>query len=114
MSHIGNYLDYEVRTTPSLLPPESAPHPLASAHIVSQATEPTSVTGPSASKSTLLLVLVLIALIIGIALAFLVEYLDDRIWSADEVGQLLQLPIYAEVPRPPSPDKQRLHHPPAA
>jgi capsular polysaccharide biosynthesis protein len=47
-------------------------------------------------------VLVLVAFIIGIALAFLIDYLDDRIRSTEDVEQLLQLPVYGQVPRVPS------------
>jgi capsular polysaccharide biosynthesis protein len=50
----------------------------------------------------LLLVLVLVALVIGIALAFLIDYLDDRVRSKEDVEQLLQLPVYGQVPRVPS------------
>ena len=51
----------------------------------------------------LCLLLVLIALIIGIALAFLLDYLDDRIRSKDDVKDLFELPIYGEVPHAPTP-----------
>jgi capsular polysaccharide biosynthesis protein len=79
--------------------------PPAAAHIVSNATDPATVPGASASKVTLLILLVLAALIIGIALAFLIDYLDDRIRTKDEVAYLLELPIYAEVPRAPTPGR---------
>jgi capsular polysaccharide biosynthesis protein len=63
------------------------------------------VPGTSASKVTQLILLVLVALIIGIALAFLLDYLDDRIRTKDEVAHLLELPIYAEVPSAPTPGR---------
>jgi len=44
----------------------------------------------------------LVVLIIGIALAFLIEYLDDRIYSKEAVIQSLELPVYGEIPRVPS------------
>ena len=93
VAKIGSYL-----TGDSTQPP-------ASAHIVSNATNPATVPGASASKVTLLILLVLAALIIGIALAFLLDYLDDRIRTKDDVAYLLELPIYAEVPRAPTPGR---------
>ncbi len=80
--------------------------PITTASIISPATDNGVIPGPSASKPTLLLVLVLVALVIGIALAFLVEYLDERIRSQEEVIQLLQLPIYGEIPRAPQPGQR--------
>lgn len=56
-------------------------------------------------KNTGLLLLLLVSIIIGIALAFLVEYLDDRIYEPEEVIQTLQIPIYGEVPRAPAPGR---------
>jgi capsular polysaccharide biosynthesis protein len=82
-----------------------AAQPPASAHLISSATDPATVPGASANKVTLLVLLVLVALIIGIALAFLLDYLDDRIRTKDEVAHLLELPIYAEVPRAPTPGR---------
>jgi capsular polysaccharide biosynthesis protein len=49
-------------------------------------------------KATTLALLFLVGLIIGIALAFLVEYLDDRIREPDDLLSTLQLPIYGTVP----------------
>jgi capsular polysaccharide biosynthesis protein len=80
---------------------------MASAEVVNAATDPVSIPGPSASKPTMLLALIVVALIIGLALAFLVEYLDDRIRSAHEVENLLQLPVYGEIPPAPAPGKER-------
>jgi capsular polysaccharide biosynthesis protein len=79
--------------------------PPAVAHVISSASDPATIPGASASKVTLLELLVLVALIIGIALAFLLDYLDDRIRTKDEVAHLLELPIYAEVPRAPTPGR---------
>lgn len=73
------------------------------ASIISSATDLGAIPGPSASKPTLLIVLVLVGLVIGIALAFLIEYLDDRVRSREDVIQSLQLPVYGEVPRAPTP-----------
>jgi capsular polysaccharide biosynthesis protein len=77
--------------------------PPVEARVVSQATDPVIIAGPLANRPALLLALVLVALVIGIALAFLIEYLDDRIRSRDDVIQVLQLPVYGEVPRSPVP-----------
>jgi len=48
-----------------------------------------------------------VALIVGIALAFLADYLDDRIHGKDEAQQLLRLPVYGEVPRAPTVGRTR-------
>jgi len=79
--------------------------PPATAYIVSHATDPATVPGTSANRVTLLILLVLVALIVGIALAFLLDYLDDRIRTKDEVAHLLELPVFAEVPRAPTPGR---------
>jgi capsular polysaccharide biosynthesis protein len=97
-SHIGQYLDYAVATdsTPS--------SPTVSAHIVSAASNAVTVsTSSNSSKLALLAALILIALIVGIALAFLLDYLDDRIRSKEDIRDLFQLPIYGEVPHAPTP-----------
>lgn len=98
VAHINDYFNYIVTGTTTT----GASMPVVAARVTSDASNPSSVTGPSANKPTQLLLLVLIGLIVGIALAFLVEYLDDRIRSKDEVVRLLQLPVYGEVPRAPS------------
>ena len=92
-TNIGSYVDYRATTQPA------GNYPSAAARVVNAASQPTA-TAP-ASKTTTLLLLLLIGLIIGIALAFLVEYLDDRIRSTTEVTRLLQLPVYGEVPPAP-------------
>ena len=94
-SQINTYLDYEVRTTSST---GQGAQPQVGARVISAASEPGQIAGPGEHKITLLLMLLLVALILGIALAFLVEYLDDRIFSQDEALQVLQLPIYGEIP----------------
>jgi len=91
---IGNYLG-------SLVQPPVA------AQVVSAATTAGAVPGPSSSKVTFYMLLVLLALVIGIALAFLLDYLDDRIRDKDEVAHLLGVPIYAEVPSAPVPGRSR-------
>jgi capsular polysaccharide biosynthesis protein len=107
VAHVGTYLDYEVRSNPASPPQATNSHPLTSAQIISSASDPIQVPGLSASKPLLLVVLVFVALIIALALAFLIEYLDDRIRSGAEVARLLQLPVYGEVPRAPSPGREK-------
>ena len=82
--HIGSYLN------------------LASATVVNVPTNPVPAPGQSSNKPALLLVLLLVGFIIAISLAFLMEYLDDRIRTPDEVVQVLQIPVFGEVPRAPS------------
>jgi len=101
VAHINDYSDYVV-TSPNTPSTVTTPNrPIVAAKVVLGATDAATIPGTQANKPTLLLVLVLVALIIGIALAFLIEYLDDRIRRPDDVVQLLQLPIYGEVPRTP-------------
>lgn len=99
---VPRYLDYEVRG-----PNGATNHPLAAAEIVSDATTPKIDPTAGGSKTTLLLALLVVGFIIALALAFLVEYLDDRIRSTDDAVRLLQLPVYGEVPRPPLPEKSQ-------
>jgi capsular polysaccharide biosynthesis protein len=105
-AHLGTYLDYEIRPTPSDASAITA-HPLVSAQVVGTASEAALVAGPAANKPALLLALLLVACIIAIALAFLVEYLDDHIRSKEEAELLLQLPCFGEIPAAPPPGKNR-------
>lgn len=101
VAHINDYTDYVV-TSPNTSSASATPNrPIVAAKVVLGATNAATIPGTQANKPTLLLVLILVALILGIALAFLIEYLDDRIRRSDDVVQLLQLPIYGEVPRTP-------------
>jgi len=109
VAHINDYTDYVVTTDatrPTIPTPE---RPIVAAKVILGPTDAATIAGSQANRPTLLLVLVLVALLVGIALAFLIEYLDDRIRKTDDVVQLLQLPIYGEVPHAPSPGnaKQR-------
>jgi capsular polysaccharide biosynthesis protein len=114
VAHIGSYIDYVVGagTAPSLdataaAGAANAPlQPPVEAKVISQATDLGATPGPSANKPALLVALVLVALVIGIALAFLIDYLDDRIRSREDILQTLQLPVYAEVPRAPTPGQR--------
>jgi capsular polysaccharide biosynthesis protein len=104
-AHISSYLNYGLMNTSAYVSGPSSKsvlQPVVSATVVSDASPPTVIPGASANRPALLLVLVLVAFIIGIALAFLIDYLDDRIRSTEDVEQLLQLPVYGQVPRVPS------------
>jgi capsular polysaccharide biosynthesis protein len=94
-SQLSNYLDYEIRTTPS----SASTQPLVGVKVISAASQPARVAGPAAHKVSMLLILLLVALLLGLALAALIEYLDDRIFDTREAMQLLQLPVYGEIPR---------------
>ncbi|HEY0757445.1 MAG TPA: hypothetical protein VGD98_26060 [Ktedonobacteraceae bacterium] len=105
-SRIGQYLDYVVATDYTHTSTSGTYiQPEVSARIISAASIAGAVPGSSASKLTLLVLLVLIALAVGIALAFLLDYLDDRIRSKEDIKDLFQLPIYGEVPHAPAPGR---------
>lgn len=71
-SRIGQYLDYVIATnTTNSLPTSTSVQPEVSARVISPASTAISVPGTSASKLTLLALLIVIALAIGIALAYL-------------------------------------------
>ncbi|GAC1555230.1 MAG: hypothetical protein NVS2B2_09910 [Ktedonobacteraceae bacterium] len=109
IAHINDYTDYVITTDATHTGVTAAERPIVAAKVILSATDAATIAGSQANKPTLLLALILVALLIGIALAFLIEYLDDRIRKTDDVVQLLQLPIYGEVPHAPSPGnaKQR-------
>lgn len=94
-THIGTYLDYVVTTRTST---SSTTQPTVSARTISDATNPTAVPGTFPQKALTYALILLVALILAIASAFLADYLDDRIHSKDEVETLLQLPVYGTVP----------------
>jgi len=101
-SSIGTYLDYVVTNDPTHSSTNGIMQAAVAARVISNATEATKVPGTATSKELLLAILFLVALIIAIALAFLADYLDDRIRSEAEAKYLLQLPIYGEIPRAPA------------
>jgi capsular polysaccharide biosynthesis protein len=103
--HIGQFLSYDIPG-----PSKTSTQPAVAAHVVSDATEAKANGATAQSKRTLLLAMLGVGLIIGIALAFLVEYLDDRIRTTDDVVRMLQLPAYGEIPRPPRPGNRREKH----
>ncbi len=103
VAHINDYTDYVVTNNATSPAVTASERPIVAAKVIISATDAATIAGSQANRPTLLLVLVLVALLIGIALAFLIEYLDDRLRKTDDVVQLLQLPIYGEVPHAPSP-----------
>ena len=55
--------------------------------------------GPDSARARLILVLgVLVALGIGVMLAFLLDYLDDTLYDADSTAAALKLPVLSSVP----------------
>ena len=99
--HISTYINYVIPQNAASLANNG--QPAVTAKLLSSASNAATVPGSSVSKQTLLVLLLIAALVIGIALAFLADYLDDRIRSKDAATNLLQLPIYGEVPRTPAP-----------
>ena len=106
--NIGTYVDYVVRNK-SALPENSAP-PKMAAEVITNPTDPVTVPGPSMNKLQLFLALILVAFVIGVALAFLIEYLDDRIHSRKEAEELLQLPFYGEVRQATLSNRNKAQH----
>ena len=98
-NNIGTFLDYVITNNASHPTPNGNVQPAVSARVISDATDAVKVPGAFAQKAATFIILLLVALIVGIALAFLADYLDDRIYGKDEVADLLQLPIYGELPR---------------
>ena len=112
-AHICTYLEYVVSKEVSCSSSPNTALPGVTAQVISNATDAARVPGTSANKQTLLFLLLLVALIVGIALAFLADYLDDRIYDKDQALNLLQLPVLGEVPRPPAPGRTRIKQPSA-
>jgi capsular polysaccharide biosynthesis protein len=102
-TNVCTYLNYDIPQGSSCSATNNAGQPLVTAKLVSAASDPAQIPGPSASKLTLYIIMLLVAFIVAIALAFLLDYFDDRIRSKDDAAQLLQLPVYGTVPRPPTP-----------
>ncbi len=107
-SRLGTYLDYVVTEDASHSSTSNTfQQPAVSARVISNATDPATVAGTANSKLTLLIALLIVAFFLGIALTFLLDYLDDRLRSKDEVAHLLQLPVLGELPRSPAPGRTR-------
>jgi len=107
VANIGTYLNYEIKnsaiqnSTGNFVPPQ------VSARVISAPSDSITVAGSSSNKLTLYFLMLLVALALGIALTFLLDYLDDRIRSKDDVTQLLGIPVCAVIPRAPSPGRTR-------
>lgn len=55
--------------------------------------------GPDTARARMILMLsVLVALGMGVLLAFLVDYLDDTLYDADGTSDATKLPVLAEIP----------------
>jgi capsular polysaccharide biosynthesis protein len=108
--HISKYLNYQASSQSA----NNADYPVAAAKVINDTGDITTVTSATTTKTPLFLALLVVSLILGIALAFLVEYLDDRIYDTSEVVQTLQLPIYGEVPRTPISGHSSAHTSPAS
>jgi capsular polysaccharide biosynthesis protein len=98
---LGTYLNYVIANNATQTS-GGIVQPAVSARVISNATDPVKVAGTIADKALMFALLLFVALIVGIALAFLADYLDERIYSKDEATSLLQLPIYGELPRAPA------------
>lgn len=104
-AQIGNYLDYVISSNASSSTTSISSADM-SARIIGSVSDPVVVPGPSSSKVTLYIALVLASIVLGLALAFLLEYLDDRIREKGQAAALLGLPVLAEVPRAPRPGRR--------
>lgn len=74
--------------------------------ILEPARLPQAPVGPNTNQS--LLVAAALGLLLGLGGAFLIEYLDDTIKSAEDVTELLQLPTIGSIARIPGGGNQRL------
>ena len=110
-NNLCSYLDYVVAQRASCSASANSNLPAVSAQVISGASDPGKGAGTQINKAVILALLLIVALIVALALAFLVDYLDDRIYSKDEAAHLLQLPVYAEIPRPPAAGRTRPHAP---
>ncbi len=118
-NNLGTYLNYVITNNAAHSSGgiNTNVQPAVSARVISNATDPVKVAGTIAEKALMFALLLFVALIVGIALALLADYLDERIYSKDEATSLLQLPIYGELPRVPASVRvktdQRTHTPAA-
>ena len=107
VAKIGTYFDYVIKNNATQNSPGNFVTPQVSARIITAAPDSITVAGSSSNKLTLYFLMLLVALVLGIALTFLLDYLDDRIRSKDDVTQLLGIPVCAVIPRAPSPGRTR-------
>jgi capsular polysaccharide biosynthesis protein len=71
--------------------------PGALINVIDEPAPPTA-NPPSLTQRLNLPVRLLLALAVGLALAFLLDYLDDNVWGRSEL-EALDIPVLAEVPR---------------
>ena len=104
---IGTYLNYEIKNNALQNSTGNSTSPQVMARVITSSSNPSTITGSSSNKIMLYILMLLVSIVLGIALTFLLDYLDDRIRSKDDVTQLLEIPIYAVIPRAPSPGRTR-------
>jgi len=107
VTNIGAFLDYEIKNNALQNPTANSVPPQVTARVISAASNSNTVAGSSSNKFTLFMLMLLVALVLGIALTFLLDYLDDRIRTKEEITELLGIPIYAVIPRTPTPGHRR-------
>jgi len=66
--------------------------------VLNPAVEPTEPSSPNFKKN--ITVTLALGLILGGGIAFLLEFLDRRVRSADDLAQMLQFPVLAVIERP--------------
>lgn len=71
--------------------------------VLNPAVEPTEPSSPNFKKN--MAITVLLALLLGSGAAFLLEMLDRRVRSADDLAEMLQLPVLAIIERPSKPSR---------
>jgi len=98
-NNIGTFLDYVITNNATHPSPNPNEQPAVSARVISDATNAVKVPGAFTEKAVIFAILLLVALIVAIALTFLADYLDDCIYSKEEAADLLQLPVYGDLPR---------------
>jgi capsular polysaccharide biosynthesis protein len=101
-SRLGTYLDYVVSTGITHPASQTFTLPDVTARVISNASDPAPTSGSATSKLVLLGVLLLVALGLAIALVFLLDYLDDRLYHRGQVKRLLDLPVLGEIPARPT------------
>jgi capsular polysaccharide biosynthesis protein len=100
-AHLDQYVGYVNSSTTTNNPAQVA------AQAIGTPTDPQATTGIQFSRAILLALLLLVALIIGIALAFLVEYLSDHTGSQDKVAQVAQQSSNGVLPPASTPEESK-------
>lgn len=105
VGQIGYFLDYVVTGNTSIanFNPSQAD---ISARVISGVSDPATIAALTSSKEAEYAALVLAALAVGLALAFLLNYLDDRIREKEQAAGLLGLPVLGTVPAAPRPGRK--------